>query len=485
MQRLRLRESRGQTLGQRLQPGRAAGEIDRVDAIGREAGTPHRLAGSLDDAADVLLERLARLLRRHLDRQTALDPGQVDARGLAGSGVDLGALGTAEQVVAELVAHHLHQPGMLDRIGIVAAHHAQLLQARRAVDGVDQMPGGQIEIDPAGHLARRLAADRGPERAEAQRRHDRRQLDAAVEVGAGHMQAVVGQHIVGAVDAVAPLRADAHDREVGGAAADVGDQHALLGIDARFMVEGRRQRLELEGDLLEAGLARGLLERGLGLRVALRVLVDKMHRPADDRAARRHAGVLLGGAAQVAQIARDHLGEADRTAGADVGLLRHQPGAQRALHRAHQPALAALDIGRQRSAAMQPRQILQARALGQVEGGGRHRDRTVLQRHQPHRAAGVRHRDGGIGGAEIDGAEIGNRGGSHGRQADGRKGRDDTGHRPDADLPTFPPAPETLRPASAPPSPPPRAIRRTRVTARHSGLPAYPVPDRRRSRPAP
>jgi hypothetical protein len=134
----------------------------------------------------------------------------------------------------------------------------------------------------------------GPYRPVAQFSQDTGQLDAPVEIRARDVHAMVGEDVVLAVQAGGALRADAHDREVGGAPAYVGHQHELLALHVALVVEGGGDGLVLEVQLLEAHGARGLLERGLGLAVAHGVVVDEEHRPAQDRTADRRAGLGFG-----------------------------------------------------------------------------------------------------------------------------------------------------------------------------------------------
>lgn len=103
-------------------------------------------------------------------------------------------------------------------------------------------------------------------------------------------------------DARGVRRSDPHDREVGRAAADIGHQHDLLGVQAAFVVERSGDRLVLELDLVEADLARGGLERGLRLRVAHRIVVDEEHRPAEHGAVDRRADPRLGAGLEVHQV---------------------------------------------------------------------------------------------------------------------------------------------------------------------------------------
>ena len=148
-------------------------------------------------------------------------------------------------------------------------------------------------------------------------------------------------------------------------------------------------------------------------------------RPSTTRSISRPACASRG-ALQVQQVAGDDVAEGDRAAGADVGVLLHQRRAEHALHRAHQAAVGAVDVGGDGGAAVQLGQRVQVLALGDVEHGGGHRAAALavlrLQRHELH-AGGGGHGDGGVGGAEVDRAVVaGVR-----RRAAGRRGRGGAG----------------------------------------------------------
>jgi len=314
--------------------------------------------------------------------------------------------------MAEAVFHHVHQPGMLAQIGIETLHLPEFGHPAGRVDGVDQVPGGEVEIHLAGHFA--------PGRADAPvtaGRKDVRQLDVAVEVGAGHMHAVVGQDVGASVHALALLRADAHQREVGGAAADVGHQHDLLAVDGGLEIQRSGDRLELEADVGETHGARRLFQGGLGGAVARGVVVDEEHRSAQHHMGQRAAGIALGQRLEATQVGTDHVQIPHGAAAADIGRLVGQRGAQDAFHGAHQPALGALHIrGDRGTAEGQLRLLVGGQALHRIEHGGGHGGLAVLQVHQVHLLARARQGDGRVGGAEINGADSGHgKGGGWGR----------------------------------------------------------------------
>mmetsp|Transcript_20769 Transcript_20769/g.79568 ORF Transcript_20769/g.79568 Transcript_20769/m.79568 type:complete len:365 (-) Transcript_20769:735-1829(-) len=332
---------------------------------------------------------------------------QVHRRVRASGDGDLGAFRARGQFVAQALLQHRHQPGMLAHIAEPGLHAAPFGHPLRRVAGVDQVPGGQVEVEPAGQLAPARAGA-----AVAEGLQQAGQFDVAVEVGAGDVDAVAGENVVAARQAPGAFGPDANDREVAGAAADVGHQHDLLAAafaDGLLLeVEGRRDRLVLELHIVEADRAGAGLELGLGGSVARRLAVDEKHRPPE-----HHPGRLAGQAAQALQVTGDDVRILGAAAAADVGGLVDQGGAEDALHRAHQPAIVALDIGGHGGPAEGPwRSVGVVPAFGKVENGGRHRALARLQLHQAHRAVVTGHRHGGIRGAEVDGAETG--GGDHG-----------------------------------------------------------------------
>ena len=279
---------------------------------------------------------------------------------------------------------HAHQPPVLRRIGIEGAHAAQLGHPRGRVDGVDQVPGREVEVDRARHLARRLLGRSDAVGAVAEQRQHALELDPAVEVGAGDMDAVVGEDVALALGTSSAGRPDPDDREVGSAAADVGHQHLLLAAHLLLVVEGGGDRLVLELDLAKARSLGGAAQRPLGLGVALGIVVDEEHRPAEHRAADRGAGCGLGAAPEVGEVGGDDVEVAHGPAAADVGALLDQRAAEDALHRAHQPAVDAVDVGGDRGPAeLAVRPPVQA-AVGGVEHGGRHRPLAGLELDQAH-----------------------------------------------------------------------------------------------------
>ena len=223
-------------------------------------------------------------------------------------------------------------------------------------------------------------------------------MQAAVEVGAGDVNAVVGEHVGRAVDARVAIGGEADHREVGGAAADVHHQHRLLPRDASLVVEGRGDGLQLELDVAKACVARARLERGLRLRVACRIVVDEAHRPPEHHGAQFDARVFLRPFAQHAQVEREDVGEG-KTPVAHRRALVHEPAAEDALERAHEPSRRSVEIIAHRRAAVAH---VHAR-VGGKEDGARQRRLGVLHGCKRHRARS-HERDTRVGRAEVEAA---------------------------------------------------------------------------------
>ena len=115
--------------------------------------------------------------------------------------------------------------------------------------------------------------------------------------------------------------------EVGGAAADVDDQHQLLAVDLRFIVESRGQRFELELDVGEADLAGDLAQSVLRGLVGGRIVVHEEHRATEHHALEIAAGGGLGAALEFGDEAREQHAERNRTA-LDLGGAVDQRAAQ-------------------------------------------------------------------------------------------------------------------------------------------------------------
>ena len=224
-------------------------------------------------------------------------------------------------------------------------------------------------------------------------------LSWAVEIGTADPDAVIGEDVVAALRLAAPLGADAHDREVRGAAADIRDQRDLLAIHLPLIVERRRDRFILERDLAEADLAGDRAEHLLRLAIAGRVVIDEMHRSPMHDGVQLHVGERLCAALHDGDEMGDDRAEAD-TAAADLRRLVDQRIAEHGFEAAHQPPVLAVDIGADR------RPSDARRGLLGIEDGARQRHGFAFERDERRLGGGEPERR--VGRAEIEAA------GSHG-----------------------------------------------------------------------
>ena len=141
---------------------------------------------------------------------------------------DLGLLRAPGQLMAEPLRDHRHQSLVVGGVAVEAGHALELADALWRMDGVDEVPGREVEVHGAGHFARRRAAMARTGGLVAELAQDAGQFDPSVEVGAGDVHAVGGQDVRLAIQPRRRLAANANDGEVRGAAADVGHQHELL-----------------------------------------------------------------------------------------------------------------------------------------------------------------------------------------------------------------------------------------------------------------
>ena len=112
----------------------------------------------------------------------------------------------------------------------------------------------------------------------------------------------LAEHVRAAIGARPAVRTQADHREIGGAAAHVDHQHGFFALDRAFVIEGSRDRLELELDVAKAGSARARLKRGLRLGIARCVVVDEAHRPPEHHGIERRTGIGHGPFPQRPQI---------------------------------------------------------------------------------------------------------------------------------------------------------------------------------------
>ena len=82
--------------------------------------------------------------------------------------------------------------------------------------------------------------------------HDHAEAELAVEIGAADANAVIGENIGSAIGLAVAVGPQAHDRKVGGTAADIGNEHQLFAPDLGFVIKSSSNGLELESDVLEA-----------------------------------------------------------------------------------------------------------------------------------------------------------------------------------------------------------------------------------------
>ena len=163
-----------------------------------------------------------------------------------------------------------------------------------------------------------------------------------------------------------------------------------------LVIQRGRNRLELAAQVREARIARRALQRGLGLGVALTVVVDKVHRAPQHGMRQRLAGVGLAAAFEFPEKQHQDVIEAQALA-VDCRVLVHQPAAQQALERAQQAAFGAGQIGLHRLGTVQHG----LRFAGKKQGGG-HLGTAAGQRHHLQATLGVDPGRRRVGGAEVD-----------------------------------------------------------------------------------
>ena len=99
-------------------------------------------------------------------------------------------------------------------------------------------------------------------RAVAQQRHHFGKGQLLVVVVAAQPLSRVAEDVVTAIRLLRPLRADPHERAVGGAAADIDNQHPLLTVQPGFVFQCRGDRFVLKHEVAETGARRGVGQHG-------------------------------------------------------------------------------------------------------------------------------------------------------------------------------------------------------------------------------
>ena len=264
--------------------------------------------------------------------------------GRVGQG-DLALFDFHGQPVAGALVDQLLQTPHFVLLTRIAAHVGQLYPDLLGVGQVDRVPGRQVEIIAGRHFAIVMQPA-----AIAEQRHDRRQAQVFIEVRATDVHAARGEDVVTPLGFFGPRGRQAHQRKVGSTAADVGDQHQLFAVDLRLVVEGGGNRLELEGDVLEAHGTGHVGQRVLRQLVGLRIVVDKENGTTEHGRREFAAGRLLGAAFHFAnELGQQHAKW--QGAATHFRLAIDETGAQQAFQRAHQTPLVTGQITGQRRAA--------------------------------------------------------------------------------------------------------------------------------------
>ncbi len=354
-------------------------------------------ADALQQAVDGLVEQ--RPVEQHL--QISLDACQVDAVAvLLGQG-DLRLFHLHRQPVAGALLGEAQQAVDAGRVDDVVAHVLQRQLGLLRVHRVDGVPGGQVEVVAGGH--QRVALHPA---AVAEQRHHPVQAQLLVEVGTADVHAAGGEDVVLALIQLATLRCQAHQGEVRGTAADVDDQHQLLALDRALVVEGRGDRLELEGHVLEAEFVRHRQQGVGGLGIGGRIIVDEEHWAAQHHLFEFALGLALGALFQLADEEAEQVAKGQGAAQYG-GFAFQQLGAEQAFQCAHQAPFIAFQVFVQGLAT-----INRTALLGVEEDHRRQGDLAVFQ-FQQRLHARPPPADGGVGGTEVDTQGIGGTGRIH------------------------------------------------------------------------
>ena len=115
--------------------------------------------------------------------------------------------------VAVALAQDLHQALVQARVAVIAEQGFGVGDGSGLVLPVDQVPGGQVKKNAAGHLALP-----GPQVPVAQQRHDLRQVQLPVVIGAANVHTRGRQNVRTAIGLLPAVWPQAHHGEVRGAA---------------------------------------------------------------------------------------------------------------------------------------------------------------------------------------------------------------------------------------------------------------------------
>ena len=194
-----------------------------------------------------------------------------------------------QNLMALTGVEHLHQPLVQMAVGVRTPQLRGLRQTFARVSVVNQVPRGEVEKHAAGHLT-----PTGAGVPQAQVRHDTAQVQQAVKVGAADVDASGGQHVICPVGFFLTFGAELNHGEIGGAPADVHHQHGGVLVDPAFKVKRRGNGFQLKADRLKSGGPGSAFQRGLRQRVAVGMVIDKMHRTPQHGRAHLKTEVPLG-----------------------------------------------------------------------------------------------------------------------------------------------------------------------------------------------
>ena len=247
---------------------------------------------------------------------------------------------------------------------------------------------------------RRHAAPVGAHVAQAQQGHHMAQVQQLVEVGAADVDAGGGEDVAATVGKHRTVGADTGHGEVGSAATNVDHQHGAFCRDALFVVKRGGNRLQLELHGRETRRIRCLAQGGLRLRIALGVVVHKMHRAAQQGSVHRVAQLAFAAAFQLFEEQHHHFKQADHAA-IQQGLFVDEAAAQQAFDGAHQAAFMAFEVRLHGRAAIGHRAVFAGEKQRRGHGGAAF---VQLQCVEPPVRAD--HRGRAVGGAEVDAEEV-------------------------------------------------------------------------------